>query len=101
MRLVSCYPTGMSPPSRAGLSARRPPRTAPPTIYDLSFAQVVERLGDREHAAEVYRQLYRLRRPAGDVLAAHPQLDIGGASLVERTRVAGRRTTKHLFALDD
>lgn len=92
----------MSSPTRTPPAVARPRRTPPPrSVHDLSFAEAVDRLGDEARAAAVFADLYRRRRPAAEVTAAHPALDVAPTTLVERERTPGRRTTKHLFALPD
>lgn len=88
-----------SSPALPTVGHRRP--SVPTSVFDLSFSEVTERLGDERRAAEVFDQLYRQRRPAAAVLDAHRGLEVHGATLTEHTTTTGRRTTKHLFALAD
>lgn len=83
-----------------GLPARRARRPILPSIYDLSFDELVERLGDEPRAAEIFDQLYLKRRDPAGVVAASG-LEVRGSPLVEHTRSAGHQTTKFLFELVD
>lgn len=80
---------------------RRPRRPTTPSVFDLSFNELAEQLGDEQQAADIFDKLYVRRKDPAGVLESCGQLDMRGSSLIESNRTTGSRTTKFLFELVD
>ncbi|WP_434739555.1 23S rRNA (adenine(2503)-C(2))-methyltransferase RlmN [Micromonospora sp. SH-82] len=87
-------------PQVVGLPIRRR-RPVAPSVFDLSFSELVERVGGERQAADIFDKLYRQRKDSAHTLKQYGQLDGLSSTLAERSRTKGSQTTKFLFELVD